>query len=321
VTAQLVRYWLGSGRLELPLPASGHTAERWQRLASLAEEDVVAARIAEAHLDAVAILDELDAKPPGTNQLWGVWAAESRGTSVVAAQTGDAFVLNGVKQWCSGAGLCSHSLVTAALDDAAETRRGLFAVAIDDSAVTPLPSTWTNTGMAGSDTRAVRFADAPAVAVGGPGDYLDRPGFWYGAIGVAACWLGGARRAAEPLYRRAADDAADPHALAHLGAVDAALAAATSMLDVAAAQIDRDPLDRNGTAQLLARRVRAVVERAADEAITRTGRALGPGPLCEDSGHAQRVADLSVYIRQSHAERDLAELGRLAAARNEADRA
>ena len=62
----------------------------------------------------------------------------------------------------------------------------------------------------------------------------------------------------------------------------------------------------------LARRVRAVVERAADEAITRTGRALGPGPLCQDAGHAQRVADLTVYIRQSHAERDLAELGRQA---------
>ena len=51
---------------------------------------------------------------------------------------------------------------------------------------------------------------------------------------------------------------------------------------------------------------------AADEAITRTGRALGPGPLCQDGRHAQRVADLSIYIRQSHAERDLAELGRLA---------
>ena len=48
------------------------------------------------------------------------------------------------------------------------------------------------------------------------------------------------------------------------------------------------------------------------EAITRTGRALGPGPLCQDGRHAQRVADLSIYIRQSHAERDLAELGRLA---------
>jgi alkylation response protein AidB-like acyl-CoA dehydrogenase len=311
MTALLVQEWLGAGRLELPLPASGRTAERWQRLASLAEEDVVSARIAEAHLDAIAILDELGAKPPG-GDLWGVWAAESRDSSVVATQTADAFVLNGVKQWCSGAGLCGHALVTAALDGPAESRRGLFAVAVDGCAVMPLSSTWSNIGMADSDTRAVRFADAPAVAVGDPGDYLERPGFWYGAIGVAACWLGAARRVAEPLYRRAAQGAADPHALAHLGAVDAALAAGSSILDVAAAQIDRDALDRNGTAQLLARRVRAVVEWAADEAVTRTGRALGPGPLCQDSGHAQRVADLTVYIRQSHAERDLAELGRQA---------
>jgi hypothetical protein len=84
------------------------------------------------------------------------------------------------------------------------------------------------------------------------------------------------------------------------------------MLDAAAAQIDADPFNRADTAQLLARRIRAIVEHAADEAITRTGRALGPGPLCQDGRHAQRVADLTIYIRQSHAERDLAELGRLA---------
>ncbi len=315
MTAELVQKWLGSGRLESPLPASGRTAERWQLLTSLAEEDVVAARIAEAHLDAVAILDELGGKPPGTTQLWGVWAAESRDSSVVATQSDDAFVLNGLKEWCSGAGLCSHALVTASLDGSVQTRRGLFAVATDSSAVTALPTTWRNTGMAGSDTRAVRFAGARAVAIGAPGDYLARPGFWYGAIGVAACWLGGARRVAEPLYRRAADDAADPHTLAHLGAVDAALAAAESVMAVAAAQIDRDPFDRAGNAQLLARRVRAAVEHAADEAIARTGRALGPGPLCQDRDHAQRVADLTVYLRQSHAEKDLAELGRLTATR------
>jgi hypothetical protein len=56
-----------------------------------------------------------------------------------------------------------------------------------------------------------------------------------------------------------------------------------------------------------------VVEHAVDEAITRTGRALGPKPLAMDAEHAQRVADLTMYVRQSHAERDLAALGRLAA--------
>lgn len=45
--------------------------------------------------------------------------------------------------------------------------------------------------------------------------------------------------------------------------------------------------------------------------IDRVGRALGAGPLCRDADHARRVADLTVYLRQSHAEADLEQLGRL----------
>ncbi|MCV7243618.1 acyl-CoA dehydrogenase family protein [Mycobacterium mantenii] len=309
MTAGLVKHWLESGRLELPLPASGRTAERWQRLAHLAEDNIVAARVAEAHVDAVAILHELGGKPPEPGQLWGVWAAEAPDAVLTATDTNGAFVLNGTKVWCSGAGFCTHALVTGRLADGT---RGLFAVTATDPTVKALPSTWWNAGMAGSDTRPVQFTNTHAVAVGDPGEYLTRPGFWHGAIGVAACWLGGARRVADPLYRCAASQSADAYSLAHLGAVDAALAASDAILAVAASQVDDDPFDRSGRAQLLARRVRTVVEHAVDEAITRTGRALGPGPLCQDGRHAQRVADLSIYIRQSHAERDLAELGRLA---------
>lgn len=310
MTAGTVRHWLESGRLDLPLPGSGRIGERWRRLAALAEDDIVAARIAEAHVDAVAILDELGAKPPQWGELWAVWAAEPPDAVLDAISVdGDEFSLSGTKAWCSGAGFCTHALVTARLDDG---HRGLFATAVSDPAVKPLASTWWNAGMAASDTRSVQFTNARAVAVGEPGDYLRRPGFWHGAIGVAACWLGGARAVAKPLYERAGSESADPHTLAHLGAVDAAIAAAEAMMAVAAAQTDADPFDRAGTAQLLARRTRAVVEHAVDEAITRTGRALGPGPLCQDAHHAARVADLTIYVRQSHAERDLAELGRLA---------
>lgn len=312
MTAGLVEHWLESGRLELPLPASGRSAERWQRLAALAEDNIVAARIAEAHVDAVAILHELGGKPPEPGQLWGVWAAEGPDAVLTATANNGAFTLSGTKVWCSGAGFCTHALVTARLEDGAS---GLFAVAVTDSQVKALPSTWWNAGMAGSDTRPVQFSNASAVAVGDPGEYLSRPGFWHGAIGVAACWLGGARRVADPLYRCAASQSADAYSLAHLGAVDAALAAGDAILAAAAIQVDSDPFDRAGNGQLLARRVRTVVEHAVDEAITRTGRALGPGPLCQDGRHAQRVADLSIYIRQSHAERDLAELGRLAGRR------
>lgn len=310
MSAGVVRHWLETGRLELPMPGSGRTAERWRRLALLAEEDVTAARLAEAHADAVAILDELGAKPPALGQLWGVWAAESSDAVLNATALHDGDVtLSGTKPWCSGSGICSHALVTARGPDGV---RGLYAVKIDDPAVKPLPSTWWNPGMTGSDTRAVQFTNAPAVAVGDPGAYLSRPGFWHGAIGVAACWLGGARAVARPLYKRAAQEGADAHALAHLGSVDSAIAAAEALMTMTAAMVDADPFNRKGNAQLHARRVRAVVETAVDEAIGRTGRALGPTPLCQDGPHARRVADLTIYVRQSHAERDLAELGRLA---------
>lgn len=313
MTASLVRNWLESGRLELPLPGSGATARRWQRLAELTEIDVVAGRLAEAHVDAVAILDELGGKPPAPGELWAVWAAEDPEAVLNAHTTGDRETdtvrLSGTKPWCSGAGLCTHALVTARRDDG---RRALYLVATDSAGVQPLPSTWRNAGMAASDTRSVQFSNVLGVPVGGPGDYLDRPGFWHGAIGVAACWLGAARAVAAPLYGRVARGDADEHALAHLGAVDAAIAAAEAMLAAAAAATDADPFDRSGSAQLLARRTRAVIETAVDAAITRTGRALGPAPLCQDAQHARHVADLTIYVRQSHAERDLAALGGLA---------
>jgi alkylation response protein AidB-like acyl-CoA dehydrogenase len=309
MTAGLVKHWLNSGKLELPLPGSGATAQRWRLLAELAEVDITAARVAEAHLDAVAILAELDGKPSQFDELWAVWAAESRDAVLTAYGSGDTVTLDGTKPWCSGAGFCTHALVTArTADGPAKGRRGLFAVAVKAQGVRPLPSTWSNSGMAGSDTRSVQFSHSPAIAVGEPGDYLSRPGFWHGAIGVAACWLGGARAVAAPLYQR---ESPDDHALAHLGAVDAAIAAAEATLASAATKIDADPFNRTGEAELLARRARAVVETAVSEAIDRTGRALGPGPLCQDATHARHVADLTVYVRQSHAERDLAALGRL----------
>jgi alkylation response protein AidB-like acyl-CoA dehydrogenase len=308
----LIGRWLESGALDLPLPGSGATAHRWHRLAELTATDVVAGRLAEAHTDAIAILAELGGPEPKSDQLWGVWAAESRDAVLCARDDGKSMTLDGTKEWCSGAGLCTHALVTARPDSG---ERGLFAVNLDHDGVRPLPSTWRNTGMAESDTRSVQFSGAPAVAVGEPGDYLSRPGFWHGAVGVSACWLGGARAVAAPLYERAGDECTDPHLLAHLGAVDAALAAAEATLVSAAGEIDADPLNRKGTAELIARRTRAVVETAVDEAIHRTARALGPAPLCQDAQHARRVADLTIYVRQSHAERDLEQLGRLAGVR------
>ncbi|WP_231568667.1 acyl-CoA dehydrogenase family protein [Rhodococcus sp. MEB064] len=293
----------------LPLPGSGATGERWTALTDWTRADTVVGRLLEAHYDAAAILAEAGADPVSSGQLWGVWAAEVA-PAVEARRLADgSWTLSGRKQWCSGAHRCTHALVTARADGVSR----LFAVVLDRSTVRPEPNSWPPVGMHDSDTGAVSFDGARASAVGDPDFYTGRAGFWHGAIGVAACWFGAASGVAEPLYRRAGEGRAGPHALAHLGAVDAALAACRHTFEGAAAAVDRHP-DSLEDARIRAFRVRAIVERAAQEVLDRVGRALGAAPWALDDAHARRAADLTVYLRQSHAEVDLETLGHAVAA-------
>ena len=296
-----------SGRLDLPLPGSGHTRERWAAFADLAGEDLSLVRLAEGHADAVAILAELGVPriPPGSR--WGVWAANPPGPSLEATRTGADWRLQGTKQYCSGARTCTHALVTAAAEDGMR----LFAVTTD--VLTPSLDTWPATGMAGSDTLDVAFEGTQATPVGPPGAYIDRPGFAHGGVGVAACWYGGARAIGRTLLAAAAKRDIGPHARAHLGAVDIALGTAHAALDRAAADIDADPDDQSNSGWRRALQVRTLVESVATQVMDRVGRALGAGPLSHDEAHGRLVADLTVYLRQHHAERDLAALGELVA--------
>lgn len=307
---QRLHAMVDGGELQLPPPGSGGTAHRWAVLAACSRQNVVLGRLAEAHVDAAAILVELGAAPVGAGQVWGVWAAEPPSPVVDAQRVGEQWVLTGDKPWCSGAHTCTHALLTARMGE----QRALFAVDLRQAEVCAVPDTWFAVGMADSDSGTVAFAGAAAVMAGAPGDYLSRAGFWHGAIGVAACWFGAACGVADALVSRAAQGSADEHALAHLGQVTAALSGARWTLQCAAREVDEDPLDVAGTAQSRAHRVRAVVEAAASLTLDRVGRALGAAPLCADAEHAHRVADLTVYLRQSHAERDLAALGHLVAA-------
>jgi alkylation response protein AidB-like acyl-CoA dehydrogenase len=306
-TAAAFQCAIESGRLDLPLPGGGRTFDRWAALARLAEEDLSLARLAEGHADAIAILAELAGPQPPARSRWGVWAAHPPGPDLVATETGGRWVVHGTKQYCSGARACTHALVTAAAPDGPR----LFAVATDE--LVSVPGTWPATGMAGSDTLDMRFGAIPAQPVGPAGGYTERPGFAHGGAGVAACWFGGARGIGRTLLAEASKRDLGPHGLAHLGAVDIGLSTGVAALATAAAEIDADPadLDRQGTVRSL--RLRALIETIASDVLSRVGRALGAGPLCHDESHGRAVADLTVYLRQHHAERNLAELGALVA--------
>lgn len=289
--------------VDLPRPGTGSTRARWRFLERLGRDDLCLAKVVEPHHDAVAILRDLDGPAAEPGSIWGVWAAEPPFAVLKAGTRDDRAVLTGTKAFCSGWGVSTHALVTAVTDDGP----GLFAVRLDagvrlDEDAPP----WSGAGMRRARTSTLVFDEVEALAVGRPGDYVDRPGFWHGAIGVAAVWAGGTAGIAETLDR--SRDRLDAHALAHLGAVRAMLAADEAILDRAARWIDAHPRD---DARRVAQETRAVIAAHAAEVIDRVGRALGPGPLVADPDHATRVADLTVFVRQHHAERDLEALGRL----------
>jgi hypothetical protein len=53
------------------------------------------------------------------------------------------------------------------------------------------------------------------------------------------------------------------------------------------------------------------VEQGCTDVLRRLARAYGPRPLAMDEDVARRYQELDLYVRQSHAERDLEILGRL----------
>lgn len=291
---------------QLPLPGKGETLARFSRLAQVAGHDLRLCKLFEGHTDALAIIAELNSPLPPLGSTWGMWAAEPPNAKVQVRREGHRLVLDGRKAWCSGASVVSHGLLTA-WDE--QGRQQLVAVQMDQPNITVTDEGWHAVGMAATGSVEVLFDGASGIAVGGPGDYLKRPGFWQGGIGIAACWYGAAQRLAEAL-REHCSKRPDPHALAHLGAVDSVLNGAACVLRASAEQIDREP---TADARQLAQQTRACIEEAVEQVMRHVGRAVGAGPYCKDSHFAQLMADLQVYVRQSHAERDLAALGELVA--------
>ena len=141
----------------------------------------------------------------------------------------------GTAPWCSGATVVEGALVAAEADDGA----ALVLVRLDAHGVQLCEPTWVSPAFAETDTRSVAFdveVDDDAV-IGRGGWYVERPGFWHGAVGVAACWAGCVEgsSARVPLWRD------DPHARAHLGAIDALSWSMAAALAGAAAEIDASP--------------------------------------------------------------------------------
>ncbi len=288
-------------------PGSGRTLYRWEVLATLGAADLTSARVAEPHLDALAILAEAGDHTDQAvdhEQTWGVFAAEGPGMRVTVSETDAGATLSGTKPWCSLAGRLSNALITAHT----ASDRGLYAISLRGNGIRIPDDRWVARGLTTVHSGPMDLCSVNAVPVGGPGWYLTRPGFAWGGIGVAAVWFGASVALTKSLLTHCRSRPTDQLARMHLGALDVSLTGCRTSLAASAAQIDAG-LAAGRQGALLAQRVRGQVARFAEDALLRVGHALGPGPLALDEEHARRVADLQLYVRQHHGERDDAALG------------
>ena len=291
-----------TAELTAPKPGEGRTAFLWELLASVTAVDVAAGRILEPHLDASAIVAQA-AGPEATNArpgegvhfggAWGVFAAEAPGLRLEAVPAGAGVRLNGSKPWCSLAPQLDHAVLTAHTDDGG---RAAFAVDLHAAGVSFADPEWTSRGLREIPSGTVHFDGVPAVPLGGPGWYYRRPGFAWGGMGVAACWLGGAvavARGFKGSLLKAAASGREPDqiALAHLGEIDRTLTSLTGYLARTAARIDGGELS-GSDAWSEALRIRGQVAAAVERIQTLVSQNLGPGPLAFDEGYGKRMADL-----------------------------
>ncbi|MDY6948352.1 MAG: hypothetical protein SXG53_21820 [Pseudomonadota bacterium] len=296
-----LRLAMQRGELQLPVPGAGLTRQRHAALMEFGRKDLSFARLAEAHTDATAILAEAD-RQPRSGALYGVWAAEGPGSTVQLSRgAGDTWRLQGAKRYCSGAPLLDAALVTVRYRDSSamlDVPLNAAGLRIDDGG-------WSTPAFAETRTATVTFdaVELPHDCLIATEDwYLRRAGFWHGAIGPASCWAGGAIglvEAARALGRR------DPHSQAQLGALAANAWAFAAVLNQAGDEIDAAAKDSGSQARFRALQVRHLIERLCTDTLDRFGRATGPQLLAFDQDAARRYSELTLYIRQCHAERDL----------------
>lgn len=167
-------------------------------------------------------------------------------------------------------------------------------------------SHWQAVGMQGTQTAQVHFDNTPIIPIGLPNCYLERPGF--GMVLLVLRLVGMVPRYAWlTSYIKVA-----PLTQTHLKNVFRELAQQLSVtkqyFQYIAKLIDDEPaLSHEREIRIL----RAQTEQCCQSVIQLVGKALGARPYCEEPTFSQLIADLPVFIRQSHAAFDYESIAEL----------
>lgn len=285
-------------------------------LRRLGRRSIPCGRLAEGHVDALRILQQAGRTPePGA--LYGVWASRSRGAAVTACsadENGGALLLSGTMPFASGCGVLDRSLVTVVTDT--EPAQNLLVDAPVEHWKYDQDS-WCSDAMTVSRSFTLLLDAEPVPAdavVGEPGFYLERPAFLPGGVGVAAVWTGGAQAVLDMLVGWLSAGTLDQAQSMRIGGIALEVDTCCALLDRAAVALDSPAdLTPDETAALCTF-TRAGIGAAVRRVLQTARDCAGPAGAAHVPQLSGAIADLDLYVRQQHADRDLYSLGQRAVA-------
>ncbi|MCU4387148.1 acyl-CoA dehydrogenase [Acinetobacter haemolyticus] len=222
----------------LPFPAQGQTYARWQCFAEIAGIDLSLAKLFESHCDALSILHELgDSTNMRYSEIWAVWAAEG-GPAPLKEENN---YCTGTKLWCSGAAFVQQALMSYKNQ---QGQSQLCMIQLDQPSISIDFSQWQAVGMQHTQTAKVHFHNSLIRLIGQPDQYLQRPGFWHGAAGIAACWYGAAVRLMHFL-QQSCQDSPNSFKSMYMGELAQQLAVTKAFFQYTANLIDTQPYENH----------------------------------------------------------------------------
>ncbi len=268
-------------------------------------------RLIEGHVNAIALVVRYGSKAQITKvaaiaaagRLLGLWVTD--GPDDVRWSCG---VLQGQKQFCSGAGFVDDALITIR---PAEGDALMALVSITNEGARATPSAMRLQGMRAAVTGAVDFSGMQLVTadlVGAPGDYLRQPMFSAGAWRTSAVTLGGIEAMVAIAQAELANRgrAGSPHQLARMG--QALIAQETARQFVArACECAESGCEPAGTISAFVNLSRIAVEEAALRVLQLVQRGLGLSAFMAGHPAEAIMRDLATYLRQPAPDETLCE--------------
>jgi alkylation response protein AidB-like acyl-CoA dehydrogenase len=279
----------------------------------LGQGSLSVARLYEAHVNALQLICRYgteqivarSAEDAAAGELFALWVTDPQNGGTILRQTSNGFILEGGKAFCSGAGVATRALITAAAD------HGIRMLVVSLEPETSVkPSDIKLHGMRAAITGAVDLSGmrvSEESLLGQAGDYLKEPvfsaGAWRGSAGALGGLVALVKIHRDEICKRRRDE--DPHQQTRFGQLVMACEAARLWMTHAALHgCLEDDTDEAVVAYI--NLARLAVEAACLDAMRLIQRGLGLGAFV--AGHpAERICrDLATYLRQPAPDETLA---------------